>query len=578
MKKILIIFGIILALVAAFLIWFFIFKKDLSGKVIIPYISHQKPRIDPHLPSSVPLADKLDEVMFDGLFNVSANPSGITYENGLGEFIDIDKKNYVTIQLKPGKSWQSSYAVSMQEDMITITEKKKVLFTARDLKFTLQRIQKIGSVSPDYVLISQAIPDFSFYGPDENDQVRFHFRGERLWTEADIKEVLSFKIIPANAGMTAREYTNGTGPYMHAGEFENVMYFQKTPTSEAHISNLLLKPFIDNSTYTTELKNKNINGILSTPFGSESPILNDKEKYFHKSSISTCFFAIFFNCNRLDLNQRQALRMMINNKRIMNRFFKIGTMQQRNIANYKGEPNNFEDYLNYSMFPTSTYYVQEQVVNPLKAPGDYDKSVLPDTVRIYTCVNYGHREELSELANIINDPNLFKGRIKAYSVSNKMIKRGNYDAVIVPISGYRSNFLFDLYDIFLREPNFAVKKITLQTSTNSNGEQVVDPRSFSKGSNFFQLDLSEKGHQEYENISKLLDYVYGFMSTSEIGDKQQYAQFIDELEQDMALGSWLFSLPSMAYFSTQFEEKSIDLYGIASQLSTIENWKEKPKK
>jgi hypothetical protein len=43
----------------------------------------------------------------------------------------------------------------------------------------------------------------------------------------------------------------------------------------------------------------------------------------------------------------------------------------------------------------------------------------------------------------------------------------------------------------------------------------------------------------------------------------------------MALGSWLFSLPSLAYFSTQFDEKSIDLYGVASQLSTIEKWQEK---
>ena len=43
----------------------------------------------------------------------------------------------------------------------------------------------------------------------------------------------------------------------------------------------------------------------------------------------------------------------------------------------------------------------------------------------------------------------------------------------------------------------------------------------------------------------------------------------------MALGTWLFSLPSLAYFSTQFDEKSIDLYGTASQLSTIEKWREK---
>jgi len=27
---------------------------------------------------------------------------------------------------------------------------------------------------------------------------------------------------------------------------------------------------------------------------------------------------------------------------------------------------------------------------------------------------------------------------------------------------------------------------------------------------------------------------------------------IDQLDQKLALGSWLFSLPSLAYFSTQF--------------------------
>jgi hypothetical protein len=65
------------------------------------------------------------------------------------------------------------------------------------------------------------------------------------------------------------------------------------------------------------------------------------------------------------------------------------------------------------------------------------------------------------------------------------------------------------------------------------------------------------------------------MDTREIGDKQAYARMIDELEQDMALGMWLFSLPSLAYFTTQFDERTIDLYGVASQLSTIEKWQEK---
>jgi hypothetical protein len=67
------------------------------------------------------------------------------------------------------------------------------------------------------------------------------------------------------------------------------------------------------------------------------------------------------------------------------------------------------------------------------------------------------------------------------------------------------------------------------------------------------------------------------MATSEIGDKQAYANMIDQLDQQLALGTWLFSLPSLAYFSTQFDDKTIDLYGVASQLSTVEKWREKPK-
>jgi hypothetical protein len=46
----------------------------------------------------------------------------------------------------------------------------------------------------------------------------------------------------------------------------------------------------------------------------------------------------------------------------------------------------------------------------------------------------------------------------------------------------------------------------------------------------------------------------------------------------MALGAWLFSLPSLAYFSTRLDSTSIDLYGVASQLSTLKKWKEAPKK
>jgi hypothetical protein len=267
----------------------------------------------------------------------------------------------------------------------------------------------------------------------------------------------------------------------------------------------------------------------------------------------------------------------VDNSVVAERFFRIGTEQQRHIADYKGNHDNYDDYLNYSVFPSTSYYVDEQVVMPLKQKFGADASVLPDTVRIQTCLNYGYREELAELVDILNRPGLFDVNLKVTAVQNEELRRGNYDAVLVPVSGYRSNFLFDLYDVFLREPDFALKRINLKTTANAKGVQEADEESFVASKNFFRLNLSGRG-EESEDIAKLLEYTYGFMSTHEIGDKQAYAQFVDELDQEMALGTWLFSLPSLAYFSTQFEPSSIDLYGVASQLSTIENWSESPKK
>ena len=60
MKKVIIILSIVIVAAAAGVLYYFIFMKDLSDKIIIPYIAHQKPRIDPHVPSVVPIADKLD--------------------------------------------------------------------------------------------------------------------------------------------------------------------------------------------------------------------------------------------------------------------------------------------------------------------------------------------------------------------------------------------------------------------------------------------------------------------------------------------------------------------------------------
>ncbi|MCX7726279.1 MAG: hypothetical protein N2053_05470 [Chitinispirillaceae bacterium] len=578
MKKTIIISIIVGLIITGGLVYFFVFGKNLRGRIVIPYIAHQKPKIDPHIPSSIPIADKLDEVVFDGLFNVSANPSGIVYEDGLGELIGVNEKSIVTVRLKPTKKWHSSYRASLlKKEKIEITDAEAAKFISNDLRFTLRRIQSLGSISPDYILVSQAIPDFDFSGPNENNEISFSFKKDREWVEADIKEVLSFKILPENSDMNASEYKIGTGPYLYVGEIEDRIFFHKTPDGNAVIPLLLLKPFIDNSTYTTELKNKNINALLSIPFGSISPILRDTTKFFYKSSISTCFFAILYNVNRLSLEQRKAVRALINNKKILDRFFRIGTPQQRHIANYRGEGDNYEDYLNYSVFPTTSYYIEEEVVVPVKEVEQGDVALLKDTVRIQTCVNADFREELSELVEILNDPAITGGKIKVTAVQNEEIRQGNYDGVLVPFTGYRSNFLFDLYNVFLREPDFETYKINLITSVDKKGKQIIRDESFTKDKNFCRIDLKEN-YPESQDMKMLLEYIFNFMSTREIGDKQVYARYVDELEYKLSLGSWLFSLPSLAYFSRQFDSRTVDLYGTASQLSTIEKWQERKKR
>jgi hypothetical protein len=279
----------------------------------------------------------------------------------------------------------------------------------------------------------------------------------------------------------------------------------------------------------------------------------------------------------MSLEKRQALRKLVNNQMIMNRFFKTGTQQQRHIANYAGPGDNYDDYLNYSVFPTTSYYVEEKIVAPVKEQTEGDLASLPDTVRIQTCLNFDFREELADLMAIMNDPAIFHGKVKVTAVSNEEIRQGNYDAVLVPISGYRSNFLFDLYTIFLRDPDFGTYSINLKTRPDSKGKPALDESAVAADKNFFRLDLSKES-PEREDLKKMYDYIFGFMSTREIGDKQAYSQFIDQLTQKLAVGTWLFSLPSLAYFRTQFDDKTIDMYGTASQLSTIEKWQEKPKK
>lgn len=572
MKKKYIIIGAVV-LVAAAVTLFFLLRKDLSGKIVIPYIAHQKPQIDPHLPESNPLSDKLDEVLFDGLFNISANPSGITHEDALGELISIQNE-IITVRLKKDKKWHDSFFVTEEDDELNISEKEDHLFTAEDLRFTLNRIERLGSLSPDYILVAQALDEFSFTGPDLNDEIRFRFKSDRIWNETDVKDVLSFKILPANSELAARHYKIGSGPYLTIDAAQEVSNYYQNPDGNAIIPRLNLQPFIDNSTFTTELSNGNLNVLLATPFGALSPILSDPESFFYKSNISNTFFAVFFNTQKLNRDQRKELRKLLNNQQIANRFFKIGSPQQRHIHDYKGNKDNYSDYLNFSVFPTSSYYVDEDIVIPQRVTGQADFSILPDTIRVKTCLNYGFREELRELVEILNDPTLFQGRIKASAVQNEEIKSGNYDALLIPVSGYSSKFMFDLYEIFLREPDLARYKINLMTQKNFKGREEVLPSSLSANSNFFRLD-AQNNPSEAQDINKLLQLVYEFMATREIGDKQAYSYMIDEQEHEMALGSWLFSLPSLAYFSTQYDPRTIDLYGVAAQLSTIEKWDEK---
>lgn len=576
MKRRNIVIGVVVVLVVAAGLWYFLSRPSLEGIVAFPYISHQKPAIDPHLPSSNAMADKLDDVLFDGLFNLTATPSGVIFEDGLGEFVGIEN-DIVTIRLKKGRYWHDSYQAFVDGKKVNIEKKGGHEFTSKDLAFTLRRIQSLGSLSPDYILVAQALPVMEFEGPDSQNQIKLKFRSDRLWIESDIKEVLSFKILPDNSEMNALTYSDGTTPYMVVPELENIIRFYRTPDGNANVGKVHLVPYIDNSTFTTELRNGNINVLLESPFGSLSPILQEPGKFFVKSNVSSTFFAVFFNTQRLKRDQRIVLRRLLNNKTILDRFFKVGTEQQRHTIDFKGNRDQYEAFLNDVVFPTSSYYVADSVVDRLHDSTATDLSLLPDTVRIKACLNYGNREEYSELIDILNDPAVTKGRVKATAVQNDDIKRGDYDAVLVAVTGYRSNFLFDLYSLFLREPDLETYKINLFTAPNGKGELDVSTNSLQAEHNFFRLDATQNT-SEQNNTRKLLEDIYGFMSTHEVGDRQEYARRVSADEHQMALGSWLFSLPSLGYFSRQFDSTSIDLYGVASQLSTLKKWKEAVKK
>jgi hypothetical protein len=566
--------AVLLAAIGAGL--YFLLRHDLTGQIVLPYIAHQRPAVDPHLPTTTALADKLDEIQFDGIFNLVATPSGVVYEDGLGELVGVSPDNVVTIRLKPGRRWHDTYKIRTEKEEVNITKGPDHVFLARDLAFTLRRIQALGSLSPDYILVSQAVNPMVFEGPDEGGVIRFKFRGDRIWKESDIKEVLSFKILPDGSDVNALSYGVGTGTYLRLPDREGLLSYYRSPDMGALVPLLLLNPFVDNSTYTTELRNGNINVLLETPYGTLSPVLQDPEKYFVKSNISSTFFALFFNVERLSREQRHEVQRLVNAKAVVDRFFRVGTPQQRDVVDYKGNRNNFDDYINRSVFPSSTYYIEEKIVEPPPDGGTPNLLILPDTVRIVASVNSGFREELTDLLEILNDPGVTRGRVRARAVGNDEIRRGAYDAILVPVTGYRSNFLFDLYNVFLREPDLESYRIALKTELDARGEPSATPSSFRADRNFFRLD-AQANTAEHDDILQLLQYVHGFMATRQIGDKQEYARRIDELENRMALGTWLFSLPSLAYFSTQFDPASIDLYGVASQLSTVKKWRETQK-
>jgi hypothetical protein len=381
----------------AIVLYLLLHRPDLSGSLVLPYIAHQKPVVDPHLPGPTQLSDKLDEIQFEGLFNLSANPSGIVYEDGLGELVGVDQDNIVTIRLKTNRKWHDSYQITPKDDGYTITKSRDHFFAAADLQFTIRRIMTLGSLSPDYILLIQAMEAPGFEGPNERGEIRFRFRGNRIWKEADIKETLSFKLLPDGSAMNALNYSVGTAPYMTLPPKEGVSNYFRTPDGGASVPNVMLASFIDNSTYTTEMRNGSINVLLESPYGAVSPILTDSKKYFTKSNISTTMFAVLFNTGRLNRAQRTELRKLLDAKAIEDRFFKVGTPQQRHIKDYKGNTDNYSDYINHSVFPNSSYYVEEKVVEPAGDSTALNLSVLPDTVHVRACTNFGFREEYTDL-------------------------------------------------------------------------------------------------------------------------------------------------------------------------------------
>jgi hypothetical protein len=553
------------AVIVLAVILFFIFRSDLSGSIVIPYVAHQQPVIDPHLPTHDPLSDQLEDIFFDGLFNVKATPSGVVYEDGLAELVSA-VNGRVTLRLKDNVLWHDSYKRWVDDQEIFIEAQEKQLFTAADVAFTIDRIRRLGTLSPDFILLQQAFETYAFT-EGNNNEITFQFStSRREWRDDDIKEIFSFKILPKTASIQASEFSSGTGPFLQIPTDDTRLPYRKNPSKQSVLASIDLFPTIDNSTFTSELLSNNVNVVLNTPFGANSPLLEEDKDYFSKSKLSDTFFSILFNTKRVPVEKRRAYRSQISSAEIQNRMYKVGSEQQRHIVDFLGKKDQYSEYENFSVFPSTSIYVKDQIIR--RDRKDQDKQAVQDSLRIVVNLNVGFREELTEIANAINALKI-KG-VSVVAVDNQTIIDGNYDAILMPISGYRSNYLFDLYTVFLRQPDAEKYQINLRTQTNSAGEKVLDPSVVVSDKNFFRASAAEDN-----KIGLLYESIYFFMDTKYQTDKTVYAERIHEQEQELALGIWLFSLPNTSYFSKQFDPRSIVMFGHASPLSTLPEWKER---
>lgn len=562
-KRTLIIAGVAVIVIAALI---FIFtRKDLTGSIVIPYVSHQVPVIDPHLPRHDPLSDQLEDVFFDGLFNAKASPSGVIYEDGLAELVSLEGRK-VTFRLKENVKWHSSYKRWVKDDEVMTENLQVRTFSAADLAFTINRIRRLGTLSPDFILIQQGLVSFNFT-EGENNEISYTLSSDRsVWREDDVKEIFSFKILPKESSLQASEFTEGSGPFMVVPSSESTKPLVKHPDKHSELASVGLFPAVDNSTFVSELLSGNTNLLLNTPFGAESPILEKNGDFFAKSKLSSTFFAVLFNTKRVSKERRQKFRKLINAAEIQANMYKVNTPQQRHIKDYLGQRDNYSDYVNFSVFPKTSTYVKGKIVTDY--PSNADISAMTDSINIRVSLNHGFREELTELSSVINT--MYKGNISVTAVDKETILAGDYDAILLPISGYRSNYLFDLYSIFMRMPDVETYQVNASTKSNAKGERVLDTDNVREGSNFFRIDASASGEME-----EFYQLVYEFMASKFLYDKIAFAEMIHAKEEELALGAWLFSLPSTSYFSKQFDSSSIVMYGHASSFSTIAKWKER---